>query len=174
MWYNGTQLLSQQEHKISTDKRFSILSKTSVEIKSVTTDDSNVYLCKVIAAQSLTVKITLEVERNRNMTVRILQNGRDVSLQTVVYEPTARHLPLVLECAVEDDNPKASVAWTNTEGQLLKHNPKHDIYIKEGMLKFGKPQKHHSGNYQCFADNKVDLPVVSSVMLHIKRKSHGS
>jgi hypothetical protein len=125
------------------------------------------------------------------MSVKILHKGNDVSLRTVTYEPDSHHAPLMLECHVEDDEPKASIVWTNEvslitfftalqlvylfkkknyQGLVLKHSPKNDVTIKDGVLTFLKPRKHHSGIYQCFADNKVEKPAISSVEVHIKRE----
>jgi hypothetical protein len=80
--------------------------------------------------------------------VKILANNRTVTGNTLNYKEHAR---IELEC-IASGTPKPSVRWSLDKGLLGR---KDSVEVHGGILVIKRASHHHSGDYQCLAENNL-------------------
>ncbi|XP_059607952.1 hemicentin-2-like isoform X2 [Phlebotomus argentipes] len=159
MWYFGDNLVSMGTNLLSSNDRIH-LDPNNVAIliiDKVQQSDEGYYTCKILP-QELTMKTKLTV--SRSPTVRILDNGRDVSGGSMTYREGDK---ITLQCR-PSGNPEPTVTWSSQGVRLERVN---GVHVDQGKLVIERAEHHHARVYQCLADNSIGKPAHESVTINI-------
>lgn len=158
MWYKGTSLLYQSNVKISQDPRYK-LDNLDLIIQNVRPEDASKYLCKLIPEKDI---LTINLDVTKPPMVKILDNFRDVSDNTITYKEGQR---VAFECSADEG---AIITWS-FKGERLTGS-KHGVRVDHGKLMINKVEHHNGGTYQCLVVKGNDTPVHQSVYLNVECK----
>jgi len=162
LWYNGTRLISQGTNMFVDKSRISVDNSSALHIKRATTDDTSIYLCKVLPEQ-LKLHVHLHVT-GPHKRAQITANEVDITNKSIHFNPRRpgpefKNQGLELICTPQGGNPPGIVQWT--------HN---SHTIKDQKLVIKEVTRKNAGLYQCLADNKLGKPVHASVTLFVQHK----
>lgn len=158
MWYKGTTLLYQSSVRISQDPRYK-LDNLDLVIQNVRPEDASKYLCKLIPEKDI---LTINLDVTKAPMVKILDNFRDVSDNTITYKEGQR---VEFECKADEGT---VISWSFKGGRLV--GSKQGVRIDNGKLMISKVEHHHAGTYQCLVVKGNETPAHQSVYLNVECK----
>lgn len=158
MWYNGSQIIVQNEPRKGLDKRISF-SKTdgSLTIRELSTFDDETFICHAFPG-NLRYKTLIHLHISgppRGITIgHNVKSQHDITGNTLVYR--SGHKDLKFKCSVAKARPEAKINWIHNGNTILESQGKdHDLKIEdEGHLIIKNLHARHSGEYQCEASNE--------------------
>lgn len=164
MWYNMTQMLYMRNNSLVQDPRVSLEPDYSVKIRNVQATDDSIYKCTVLPIRK-SVFITLKV-KSPPYNVRITHGNKNYAGEEL--ELQERDRKFVLHCEASG-YPTPSITWSFRGKHLDEAYAKHsDITIRKEFLEIHDVKGHHTGDYECLAQNGIGVPVSAVVAVQIK------
>lgn len=156
MWYKGEELLAQD--RMSLLKPFEVDADFSLVIPKVNRSDEGDYTCKLIPSDLLS---SAKLNVKQAPTVKINDGARDVMDRTMSYREGEK-----IRLACEGHGfPRPSIHWDTKRHRL------HDmsgVIVEKGLLIIENAEPHHSGIYECRAENEANQSAVASVHVVIE------
>lgn len=159
MWYKGATLLYQSNVKISQDPKYK-LENLDLIIQNVKPEDASKYLCKLIPEKDI---LTINLDVTKPPMVKIVDNFRDVSDNTITYKEGQR---VAFDCNGSDEG--SIITWSFKGERLV--GSKHGVRVDNEKLMINKVEHHNAGTYQCLVVKGNETPVHQSVYLNVECK----
>lgn len=164
MWYNTSTLLYVRGNKHSNDPRVSLGSDNSLTIQEVQADDDSIYKCTVFPA-SKSAYITLKV-RGPPYNVMITHGNNDYTNRNLEIQQHDRKF--IIHCHASGF-PTPLITWSFRGKHLDESHAKQTgITVRKEFLEISDVKAHHSGDYECLAQNGIGQPVSAVVNVQIK------
>lgn len=149
MWYNKSDVVTQERVVILPDPRISIDGNYSLKINNVQESDASQYYCKVLPENlKLSMKVNLEIISSPTATI-LDKDGRNLSGRQVTYHQGDR---IEVECK-GFGNPTPQIKWF-TKGERIASGSD-NVHVNNGYLIIDHADHDHVKLYQCLADNGI-------------------
>ncbi|XP_055593759.1 neurotrimin-like isoform X2 [Uranotaenia lowii] len=164
MWWNGTQMLYTKTTNLTSNRRLTLGRDSSLTIRDVQVEDDSIYKCTVLPIQK-SAFITLKV-KSPPYNVRITHGNTDYT--NTDLEIQQRDRKFIIHCRASG-YPTPLISWSFRGKPLDDSYAKHSgITIRKEFLEIHDVRSHHSGDYECLAQNGVGEPISVQVQVQIK------
>lgn len=164
MWYNTSLLLFMRNNSFTQDRRVSLQPDYSVRIENVLATDDSIYKCTVLPIEK-SVFITLKV-KSPPYNLRITHGNKDYANKEL--ELQERDRKFILHCEASGF-PTPSITWSFRGKHLTDDYAKHNGFtVRKEFLEIHDIKGHHSGDYECMAQNGFGAPISAVVAVQVK------
>lgn len=142
MWYKGSKMIAFNDQLTEKNRRMKLVkakNRNTIEISNAEPSDAGNYICKVSANKPVQVEHKIQI-RVAPAVESVPANG-----QMIVMEGE----PATLQCNLIRGSPEPEIKWRRKARHFADGNKE----MTGSRITFAKATRHHSGIYNCSADN---------------------